>query len=63
MVVAARCRLPKLSTIPIADARRAELRKELRYLMRITLESPSTLRARADANRANTASNMTRPSA
>jgi RNA polymerase primary sigma factor len=33
---------------PDGAARKAEIRKELRYLMRITLESPSTLRARSN---------------
>ncbi|HEY5312414.1 MAG TPA: sigma-70 family RNA polymerase sigma factor [Pirellulales bacterium] len=38
--------LGQVSSDPVILARQVEARKELRYLMRITLESPSTLRTR-----------------
>ena len=38
--------ISELGNDPYSQARKAELRKELCFLMRITLESPSTLRAR-----------------
>ncbi len=38
--------ISELGSDPYSQARRTELRKELCFLMRITLESPSTLRAR-----------------
>ncbi|MCX7424275.1 MAG: sigma-70 family RNA polymerase sigma factor [Planctomycetia bacterium] len=43
--------LAEWKRVPGADAESAEVRGELRYLMRITLESPATLRRRVDVTR------------